>query len=180
MNTAPKPHNYGLAIASLVLGILALLLSFVGLGILLGVLAVIFGAISVKQNRGMGITGIITGSLGIVGSVIAFILIFVILPTVSVELQSNVRDTQRKNDTSVLTSDVLYYISNNRGILPDNQWVSDMTYKLDTITSTSDSGSPTTVQAVYEVGKNCEGATSARNFSIRILLETGDEYCSGL
>jgi len=67
----PSPRN-GLAITSLVLGILALLTCWLTFpGIILGILAVIFGGIGIARgradrvsNKGMAIAGLITGVLG--------------------------------------------------------------------------------------------------------------------
>jgi hypothetical protein len=61
----------GMAIASLVLGILSL---FIG-GIILGTLATVFGALSMNKlekgdGRGMAVAGLILGILGIVGGLV--------------------------------------------------------------------------------------------------------------
>ena len=61
----------GLAIASLVLGILAIVTSLVWyIGITLGVLAIIFGAISIKNGRKKAIAGIVTGGIGVILSLL--------------------------------------------------------------------------------------------------------------
>lgn len=67
----PSPRN-GLAITSLVLGILAIPLGFFSIpGIALGILAVIFGGIGIARardrvsNKGMAIAGLATGIVGI-------------------------------------------------------------------------------------------------------------------
>jgi len=69
----PAARN-GLAITSLVLGILALLTCWLTFpGIILGILAVIFGGVAIARaskdrvsNKGMAIAGLITGVLGLV------------------------------------------------------------------------------------------------------------------
>ncbi len=77
----PSARN-GLAITSLVLGILALATSWLSLpGIILGILAVIFGGIALARartdrvsNKGMAIAGLITGILGaVIGTVILIV-----------------------------------------------------------------------------------------------------------
>ncbi len=62
-------QSKGLAVASLVLGIVSLFL----FGIIAGPLAIIFGALRVKPGsagRGMAIAGIILGALGIIGYIV--------------------------------------------------------------------------------------------------------------
>lgn len=56
----------GLAIASLVLGIVAILISVIPFfGIIPGILAIIFGIIGLKQSKKMSVAGIVTGSIGL-------------------------------------------------------------------------------------------------------------------
>lgn len=79
----PRPRN-GLAITSLVLGILALATSWIALpGIILGVPAIIFGGIALARgrsdrvsNKGMAIAGLVTGILGLVIGTVLLILGF--------------------------------------------------------------------------------------------------------
>jgi hypothetical protein len=79
---APRPvGGAGMATAALVLGILALITSFTVIGgVLLGLLAIIFGVIAMRRanrglaaGRGRAIAGIVLGVLGIVvaGALIA-------------------------------------------------------------------------------------------------------------
>jgi hypothetical protein len=77
------PPTNGLATASLVLGIIALVLFWtVWLGVLLGVLAVVFGAVGRSKasngapNKGMATAGLVLGILSIVGSIL-FVALFV-------------------------------------------------------------------------------------------------------
>lgn len=69
-------HSSGLGVASLVLGILALLgaaIPFLNIGgIILGVLAIILGLIAItrRAGRGLGVGGVILGILGIIISII--------------------------------------------------------------------------------------------------------------
>lgn len=76
---APVPAQQpgsGLAIAALVLGIAALVLAFfpfVGLlSVLLGAAAIVCGILAMRrrQSKGMSIAGIVTGALGLVGSIL--------------------------------------------------------------------------------------------------------------
>jgi len=81
--SAPVAHpagpTNGLAVASMILGILAVLCGWFFLGLILGAVAIVLGIIGLKKpgGRGMAITGIITGAIGTLTSLI-FISIFFI------------------------------------------------------------------------------------------------------
>lgn len=142
----------GFAIASLVLGILAIVTALVWyIGIALGVLAIIFGAISM----------------------LIIWLVSAALPS----LQKSQRDTARRNDVSVLTTDVTSLMTENCGQLPRASDLS--TSNLVQVTSVVGDGTPTTETAVYKSGTNCDGAASTRAYAITVLLENGSEYCLG-
>lgn len=177
MKSASKTEQtggQGLAITSLVLGILAILTSIVWyIGIALGVLAIILGAISIKNGRGKAIAGIVTGSVGVVLSLLIIWLVSAALPS----LQQSQRDTARKNDVSVLTTDVTSLMTENRGQLPSASDLS--TSNLLQVTSIVGDGTPTTETAVYKSGVNCDGAAATRAYAITVLLENGSEYCLG-
>ena len=73
----------GLAVASLVLGILSLLLFFTVVPpFILGILAVVFGAIGISRanqgagGKGMAVAGLVCGALGVVVAIL-FIALFV-------------------------------------------------------------------------------------------------------
>lgn len=82
---APPQPNSGLAIASLICGLSGLLLFWLFAPVIASVIAVITGHMALKQirsnpvlgGRGMAITGLITGYIGI-GIVVAEILFFVL------------------------------------------------------------------------------------------------------
>lgn len=177
-----KPKNSGLATASLVLGILAIIFGVIGIGAILGILAIVFGAVSAKDNKGKSLAGIITGVIGILVVVATAYFVFAVVPKATDDLQANQRDTQRKNDVSVLSSDIVYRMSEDRGVIPNWDYVNDMTYKLSVVTSAvnGDNGAqPTTSQAVYAKGTACDGSTGVRKYSLTILLENGTKYCEG-
>lgn len=73
-----KSESEGFGIASLVLGIITVLLFCTCISWITGILAIIFGIIQlVKGNKkGMAIVGLITGGIGFIASVILYILIF--------------------------------------------------------------------------------------------------------
>lgn len=76
----PKKEKKGFCIASMVLGIVALVFFCIWyVSIPCGILAIIFGILGIKSiNKGMAIAGLITGSIGLVIStlIVIFILIF--------------------------------------------------------------------------------------------------------
>ncbi|RKZ34842.1 hypothetical protein DRQ19_00245, partial [bacterium] len=79
----PRKTTSGLAIASLVLGILAILTGWIVVGGVLGILAIIFGAVSLsnikkdpsKTGKGMAIAGLITGIIGVIITVVVLFLV---------------------------------------------------------------------------------------------------------
>ena len=71
-----QEKNNGLALTSMILGIVGILFSFcLGFGILLSIPALILGIMAVvKKQGGMGVAGIILGSVGLILSpIIGFI-----------------------------------------------------------------------------------------------------------
>lgn len=65
----PPEEPAGFAIASLVLGIISLLISCMGINIITGILAVVFGIIHMVKystRRGMAIAGIVLGVISVV------------------------------------------------------------------------------------------------------------------
>lgn len=170
-----QTDSQGLSIASLVLGILTIITSVVWyISIVLGVLAIVFGVMSVKKRgHKKAIAGIVTGSIGVVLSLLILWMVQYALPA----LQQSQRDTIRKNDVSALTTDVLSFQTENRGQLPG---VDDLTTSsLAKVTSVTGDGEPTTETAIYKTGTNCDGVTSARSYSVTVKLENGSSYCQG-
>ncbi|RYX78637.1 DUF4190 domain-containing protein [bacterium] len=170
---AQQPNRRSYAIASLVLGILAIVTSLVWfIAIILGVIAIIFGILAIKSaDRGKALAGIITGSLGVVMGIAVVVIVFSAVPS----LQKNQRDTARKNDLSVLMTGVASYQTNNKGQLPsaNDLSVSDLLQ----VTSVTSDGTPTTEAAVYRAGKSCDGAQAKGMYSMSILLEDKTIQC---
>lgn len=172
----PVPST-GLAIASLILGILATLSGIFFIGGLFGIAAIIIGVIALqkKVGKGMSITGIITGALGILGTLGAIALIAFAAPA----LQTSSRDTQRKNDVTRISSMVVSEQVYTQGTLPTPEdFVADFDASTFTIKLAS-SGEPTTDTAVYTTGQNCDGTTGDREYAVTVLLESGQKYCQG-
>ena len=91
----PTQQEGTLAIVSLVLGIVSL----TGPGLLLGIPAIITGAIALKkkQNRGLSIAGLVTGIVSTVASLL-FIVLFVVLAIYGFSEDGNMRQPQHQND----------------------------------------------------------------------------------
>lgn len=174
--------NQGLAIASLTLGIVSIPL--IGLGFILGFLAIIFGAVSLKQHQGRkkSIAGIITGSIGVL---IALLLLVIYLAIPSLQASNN--DTVRKSDVTNISSDVISYRSNNRGEMPSKYDLPKARLvKVSDIKQASYNGNgydgnpkPTLDTAVYTIGENCNAEKGSYAFSITVLLENNTVYCTG-
>ena len=78
MNQQNEPKSAGLAIASMVLGILALVLSCCVpyLPIILALLAVVLGGVSLakkQDGKGMAIAGLVCGIIGLIPAVIVIV-----------------------------------------------------------------------------------------------------------
>lgn len=103
-----QPPKNGLGIAALVLGILAIATALFGgfPGIILGILAIIFGAVGMGRakkgratNRGMALAGLITGVIGLV--IGALILYFAIRVAVDCADQVGPDPSQSEIDACV-------------------------------------------------------------------------------
>jgi len=170
---ADTNQKSGLAIAALVLGIISVAfaaLTFIG--IICGILAIIFGALSLhSKSRGKAIAGVITGSVGVLLSLILVLIVFIALPS----LQGSQRDSSRKSDISTISSEVTTFTANNRGVLPT---AADLTTSdLSTVTTITDMGDPSDTRAVYKAGQDCDGVAADRAYSVSIELESGEIYC---
>ncbi|MDB5161858.1 MAG: integral rane protein [Candidatus Saccharibacteria bacterium] len=175
-----KQQGSGFGVAALVLGIVSLL----GGGVFTGIPALVFGILAVRKYAGagfgMGLTGIITGALGILGGII-FLMVFISLPA----LQSSQRDTSSKNDLSMLSSAITSYSTNNRGALPSDDEFTSGSFVSSNLDSYFDkkivvSGEPSTDSILFVRGVKCDedgGATGARYYSLKTLLENGSVYC---
>lgn len=80
-------NKTGLAIASLVLGIISILCCCFGLGWIFGIIGLALGIVSLVQKKGgkgMAIGGIVTGALSLLGTIILVIYVVVIINTIGV------------------------------------------------------------------------------------------------
>ena len=165
----------GLAVAALVLGIISASLSLLWfISIILGILAIIFGAVALKSpGRKKAMAGIVTGIVGIVFSIFIFFIVFLALPS----LQAGQRDTATKNDIASLMSDIASYQAMNSGQLPDASELSAA--DLTNIYVVGSGDEPLAGKATYNVGVDCNGReTTQRDYSISTLLENKSVYCS--
>lgn len=81
----PVPEKTGLAVASLVLGIIALVLSCFGINIIIGIVAIILGAVYLAKKqasrRGMAIAGLVLGIISIAIFILMVVLVVVFMFT---------------------------------------------------------------------------------------------------
>lgn len=172
---SPAPGK-GMGIASLCLGIISIPTSISPIGGLLGILAIIFGVIALqrKDAKGRAISGIVTGSFGLLVSC----WILFALPS----LQASQRDTARRNDVSQVVTRIVSYSTENKGELPPDDIITDGSFVADTeIASLSVAGEATAQDAIFTKGMTCDGAVAeASHFTIQIKLESGETYCSGV
>ncbi len=75
----PNKNKKGFCIASMVLGIVALVFFCLWyISIPCGILAIIFGILGLKSvNKGMAIAGLVTGSIGLIISTLIIIIVFI-------------------------------------------------------------------------------------------------------
>lgn len=139
---APTPDaTNGLAVTSLILGILAFLSGWFFLGLILGIAAVITGAIGLKKKngKGMAIAGIITGALGAIASLIFTIILVIsliaggtIFSQVAQDLQV-IQDTQQaqldaqkefqRGETAIFGELTIKITNVERGYVPENEFL---------------------------------------------------------
>ncbi|TCK24414.1 DUF4190 domain-containing protein [Pseudonocardia endophytica] len=77
---APAPRN-GLGLSALILGIIAILTCWLVIGGLFGLIAIVLGVLGAGRarrgratNRGVAITGIVTGALGLVVAIVIVVI----------------------------------------------------------------------------------------------------------
>ena len=171
----PQKNNNGFAVAALVLGIISIVLCFIPfLSGIIAILAIVFGIIALKSaRRGMAIAGLVTGILGLLLGILIFAMVFIALPAI----QRNQRDTGRKADVSLASAEVVDFMANYRGELPEASWLDGLDYSV--IDSVSGGGMPSSTIAVYTPGVNCDGTESARAYRIVVGLESGGDFCTG-
>lgn len=96
-----QPQTNGIATASLVLGILSIVTFWTfGFGVVLGILAIVFGVMGRKRSReavgtpnaGRATAGIVTGILGTIGGLLFVLMIVLIWPDVVDEIESQSQD----------------------------------------------------------------------------------------
>lgn len=172
----------GLAVASLVLGILSIPL--LGIGAVLGLLAIVLGSISIRKSGvdKKATAGIVTGIVGLVVAIATFA-IYMVVPYI----QAANRDSARKTDASTIVSDIISHRTNNKGKMPTKyQLHTSHLSQISEIKQTSYGGyeydgdpKPTLDTATYRIGENCKGETRPTNFTISIQLNDGSVYCAG-
>jgi competence protein ComGC len=109
-------RSAGLCVAALILGILAWAIPFVGP--LLAVLAIIFGALGIREvnrkpqelsGKGMGVAGLVLGITGLVVSILVIVLMFSVFHTAQSEAD---RKTCKSNMRTVISVSDIYCAEN--------------------------------------------------------------------
>lgn len=95
--------SQGLSIATLVIGIIAFLTGFLGIGVLLGVIAIVLGAIALIRHQGGKAMAIIGMSLGVIAIVIGGFIFLLLLGAGSVwqnSLEAELQNQQIQDSRS--------------------------------------------------------------------------------
>ncbi len=103
-NPSANPTN-GLAVASLVTGIISFLGGFFLVGGLFGIAAIVLGIIGLKRGggKGLSIAGIILGALGIIGSILGILFWVLVFGKAAHDVSNNVNDFNQEQ-RAALTS----------------------------------------------------------------------------
>ena len=114
-NTENQKDKKGMALAGMILGIVTIVLCFIFyISIPCGILAIIFGAMSLKStNRGMALAGVITGIVGIILTIV----IFAVIAFSAISIFNQVIDSNYYDDIYDDMYDDTYDKEN--GVLPD-------------------------------------------------------------
>jgi len=170
MNNEPSQnHPQAISIMSLISGIVALLCGIMSiLSIPLGITAIVLGIIGINKcgGKGMAITGIITGAIGLIAGIAVPALVFLAIPS----LQRNQSDIAAKNDASSAAAGVSSYMAANHGALPSEDVFNSTNFNNKYL-------SEVTTNLTYTLGVNCSGATGQRLYSISTALGNGKDYC---
>lgn len=130
------PQSKGLAVASMVIGIVAIVLSFIPvigfISFILGPIAVILGIVAIVKKRGKGqaIAGIITGALGFIIVLIGTFLFGALVSSVDDEMQGlEELETEIESDAEAAgeedagIADIEEEVAQNEEEPPAGEWV---------------------------------------------------------
>lgn len=130
------PQSKGLAVASMVIGIVAIVLSFIPvigfISFILGPIAVILGIVAIVKKRGKGqaIAGIITGALGFIIVLIGTLLFGALVSSVDDEMQGlEELETEIESDAEAAgeedagIADIEEEVTQNEEEPPAGEWV---------------------------------------------------------
>ena len=122
------PRTSGLAITSMVLGIVGIVTACVWVGVLIGLVGLIFGIVALVQIRkrpdvlggtGMAVAGIITGSLATLMVVLLLVGVFIFLPTFGRAREIANRSVCGANMKGIMMAMSTYSVSNADQYPPD-------------------------------------------------------------
>ncbi|HWB71157.1 MAG TPA: septum formation family protein, partial [Egibacteraceae bacterium] len=98
----PQRPSNGLAIAALIVGIIALLIAFIPFAGFLGIVALVLGFLGLSRakrpgvpGKGMAITGLVTGGLGVLGAIAWIVVGGLILGSLSRNADDFVRELEQ-------------------------------------------------------------------------------------
>lgn len=124
-----------------------------------------------EKGRGLAIASLIVSAFFSIIIPLIIITVFMSVPA----LQKNSRDTARKTDVALLSSNIYMYQTENSGALPNIAAID--TQDATTVTAITESGSPTTTTALYIRGTDCAGVKNKTSFSLVVKLENNEPYC---
>ena len=194
---AAQPTN-GLAITALILGIIAILSGWVIVfGLLVGAAAIVLGILGMKKpgGKGMSITGIITGSIGALTSLIVTALFFIALAAggaalgqgaaisqaldqqyASEQAQIDAKKDFAKGETAAFGSFEVKVNSVERGYVPEESYYAagdDEEYVLVNVSVTNKSDESDSFSS-YDLALNADGIAEGSYF-----IEVSPEFKGG-
>ncbi len=175
------------------MGIIGFILAFVGatpVGLILSIIAYKKSK-SVGIKNGLALAGIWVNAIFLLLTALIVAAVFSMTFAALPALQTNQRDTQRKNDALQITTAMINYAAFKRGDLPSDSEITDGTFVSNYITTGFDnwqspsgeeysmelSGKPDVDKFIFTRGVDCDSVTGDRKASVKIMLESGDEYC---
>ena len=137
--------------------------------------------VQTQQKQGFTIIEVV---LVLAIAALIFLMVFIALPA----LQSNQRDTARKQDVSLIASAINTYRSNNKNALPGgtnfaafkNQYLNELnTYEAANVSNASNNTFPGNNNSVnIRFGYKCDSSQASRSAAVRVKLENGNaDYC---
>lgn len=186
---ATSQPSMGLAVAAMILGILAFLSGFIWwIAAPFAITSLVLAIISLAKKmggKGMAITGIVLSAIALLFTTMITFIFVAATPS----LETSVRDSQRKVDAATVSSAIQAYMTANRGEMPapSNTTMENINGVGGTnlLNPTNDlpynvveGQSPDPGTFGYAPGIDCDGVSKDRVYSVTIMTEKGDIYCT--